>query len=167
MTPADKVHLEWERERDRRWERERDYRAFKPTPIQVQSNEPELKRKIKELEYREKISDKVSIARTFGGLVVALLGIAILCFTLVILIGTYSHDLGSWSRWFYIGIIAYALTAIPPFGVIGGLILWTMVIGAVALGVFKLAVWIVIAWGIAGWIMPPIINAIAGRYSGY
>jgi len=108
----------------------------------------------------------MSIARTLGGLAVALLGVVAICGVLAMFIDAYSDDLGSWSRWFYIGIIAYALTVIPPFGVIGGLILWTMVIGAVALGVFKLAVWIVIAWSIVAWIIPPISDAIAGRYSG-
>ena len=109
----------------------------------------------------------MSIARTLGGLAVALLGTAILCFTLVILIGTYSHDLGSWSRWYYIGVIIFAVISVTPFSLISSLILWVMIIGALVLGVPWFAISAAVAWGIVGWIIPPISDAIAGGYSGY
>lgn len=99
--------------------------------------------------------------RSICGLAVALLGTAILCGLIILLVNSY--DFGSWSRWYYIGTGAFALISLTPFSPLGGLIIWAMIIGAIVLGIPHFAMWVVIVWGILYWTVPPISNAIAGQ----
>jgi hypothetical protein len=96
---------------------------------------------------------RAHFTHTLGGV---LLSTAVLCCVTVILISIYSDDLGSWSRWYYIGVVAFAVISVTPFGPpLGGLIFWAMIIGAFVLGLPLFAVAVGVAWGIIGWIYTP------------